>query len=202
MIATTEGQPVMNRSTDHSPVRGPLRDSATTLAKLVADRGMTLTVEAAETFLAEQPYTGAKHHGHQPHNVDRPTLDELADRLVSTFADEEPGGDLFTLPRTARISVNSFGRLIAGLAETIQFLLNHPMINESDRQARIRETAQLLSVAGLLQADHTDGRIDAPPAMFARIARTLTTTADLTDNDALSTALRRDAMRARAAQSS
>ena len=165
---------------------------------------MILPVETAEAFLAERHHTAAKELGLSERSarpfLDDETLDELADHLVGRFADEEPGTNLFTLPRTAHMSVASFGRLIAGLAETIQFLGTHRAIDDADRRARIHETAQLLSLAGLLQADHTAGPIAAPPAMFSRIARTLTTTADMTDNDELATALRRDAMRCDARQ--
>lgn len=64
---------------------------------------MTLTVDAAETFLAERHYTVAKQLGiteqtAQPY-LDEEALDALADRLVATFAIEEPGADLFAFPR-------------------------------------------------------------------------------------------------------
>lgn len=180
-----------------------LRDSAAGLVERVGARGMTLTLDAAETFLAERHFTAAQNIGvseraARPY-LDGQALDELADRLVATLAAEEPGGDLFTLPRSARISVASFGLLVAGLAEVIQFYGIYPAIDDDDRRARIHETAQLLSLAGLVQSDHAGGPVAAPPAMFARIARTLTTVADLTDNAELARALRRDAMRARAA---
>lgn len=175
-----------------------LHESANALAKRVEERGMILPVETAEAFLAERHHTAATELGVGERSarqfLDDDMLDELADHLVGTFADEEPGSDLFTLPRTAHITVASFGRLIAGLAETIQFLGTCRGIDDSDRRARIRETAQLLSLAGLLQADHTGGPIAAPPAMFSRIARTLTTTADMTDDADLAATLRRDAM--------
>lgn len=183
-----------------------LRASAAGLVERVGERGMTLTMEAAETFLAERLFTAAKNLGvservARPY-LDEQALDELADQLVATFAAEDPGSDLFTLPRSARISVASFGLLVAGLAEVIQFYGIYPAIDDDDRRARIHETAQLLSLAGLVQSDHSGGPVAAPPAMFARIARTFTTVADLTDNAELARALRRDAMRARAASGS
>lgn len=180
-----------------------LRESAAGLVARVRERGMTLTVDAAETFLAERHSTAAEQLGIKEHSarpyLDEPALDALADRLVETFDAEEPGGDLFTLPRSAQISVATFGRLIAGLAETLLFFESYPAIDEDDRRARLHETAQLLSLAGLIQSDHTGGAIAAPPAMFSRIARTLTTVAELTDNTDLAHALHRDAMYARAA---
>ena len=180
-----------------------LRESAAGLVARVRERGMTLTVDAAETFLAERHSTAAEQLGIKEHSarpyLDEAALDALADRLVETFTAEEPGGDLFTLPRSARISVATFGRLIAGLAETLLFFESYPAIDDADRRARLHETAQLLSLAGLIQSDHTGGAIPAPPAMFSRIARTLTTVAELTDNTSLADAMGRDAMRARTA---
>lgn len=179
-----------------------IRDAAADLVQRVSKRGMTLTVDVAESFLREQNNSAARQLGVDEQNtrpyIDADTLDELADELVSTFADEAPGSNLFDLPRTAHISVANLGRLIAGLGETIQFYGTFQEIDDADRRARIHETSQLVSLAGLIQSDHTVGPVAAPPAMLARIARTLTTVADLTDNDDLAAALRRDAMRARA----
>jgi hypothetical protein len=66
---------------------------------------MTLTIEAAETFLAERHNTAAAQIGVSDRTarpyLDEAALDALADRLVATFAAEEPGRDLFDLPRTA-----------------------------------------------------------------------------------------------------
>ncbi|SKQ80648.1 hypothetical protein [Mycobacteroides abscessus] len=180
-----------------------IRDAAAGLVDRVSKRGMTLPVDVAESFLREQNYSAARQLGVDERNarqyLDDDTLNQLADQLVSTFADEAPGTNLFDLPRTAHISVAKLGRLIAGLGETIQFYGTFQEIDDADRRARIHETAQLVSLAGLIQADHTVGPVAAPPAMLARTARTLTTIADLTDNEDLAAALRRDAMRARSA---
>lgn len=185
------------------PIPHWLHGCAADLVTRVRERGMTLTLDAAETFLVARHSIAAKQLGISEDSarpyLDDAALDALADRLVAAFATEEPGGDLFTLPRTAHISVASFGLLIAGLAETLLFFVASPSMDEADRRARIHEAIQLLSLVGLIQSAHTDGAIAAPPAMFSRIARTLTTAADLTDNANLAVALRRDAMRARTA---
>lgn len=179
-----------------------LRKSAEGLVARVRERGMSLTVTAAEAYVAERHQAAAKQIGVTERTaqkfLDSDALDELADHLVATFADEAPGENLFDLARTAHISVASFGRLIAALGEAIQFFGSYAPIDDADRQSRISEVAQLLSLAGLIQADHTAGPIAAPPALLSRIARTLNTVADLTDSPDLSAALRRDAMRARA----
>ena len=125
------------------------------LSRRAEDRGLSLSVDAAETFLAERHITASEHLGLSPRAarqfLDDTVLDELADRLVADFADEAPGGDLFSLPRTATITVTSFGRLVAALAETIQFYEQYAAIDATDRSARIHEIAQLLSLAGLIQ---------------------------------------------------
>jgi len=133
--------------TDIGPSRTArwLHQSAAGLVARVQERGMTLTIDAAETFLAQRHYTTADQLGINEHSarpyLDQAALDALADRLVATFASEEPCADLFTLPRSARISVASFGRLIAGLAESLLFFGNYPALDDADRRARLHETA-------------------------------------------------------------
>ena len=180
-----------------------LAERAAVLVARIHDRGMVLSHDAAATLLAERHATVARQLGVSERSaaplLDDAAVDGLADEMVASFTDEEPGENLFDLARTAHISVSVFGRLISGLAETLLFYQSTRATNAAERAARQRETAQLLSIAGMVQAEHTQGPIAAPPALFARIARTLTTAADLTDNDALTQALRRDATRARTA---
>lgn len=180
-----------------------LDERAAVLIARISDRGMVLSHEAACTLLAERHATVASQLGMSERSaqplLDHAALDALADEIVASFTDEEPGENLFALARTVHISVSVFGRLISGLAETLLFYQSTTATTAAERAARQRETAQLLSIAGMIQAEHTQGPIAAPPALLARIARTLTTAADLTDNDALTQALRRDATRARTA---
>ncbi|OBB17036.1 hypothetical protein A5761_11325 [Mycolicibacterium setense] len=165
---------------------------------------MTLSQEAAETIVAERHSSAAGVLGIGERTarplLDEAALDDLAEHLVASFADEAPGADLFSLPRSASISIAAFGRLIAGLGESIQFFELHPASTDAERASRmILEAGQLLAVAGLVQSDHTSGPVSAPPALLSRIGRFLATVAELTDNPDLSAALRRDAMRARSA---
>lgn len=180
-----------------------LRKTAAALVERVHRHGMTLSPEAAETIVAERHSAAAAALGISERTarplLDEAALDDLAAHLVASFADEAPGADLFSLPRTASISIASFGRLIAGLGESIQFFELHLRTTGAERAARICEAGQLLAVAGLIQSDHTSGPVAAPPALLSRIGRFLATVADLTDNADLSAALRRDAMRARSA---
>ena len=172
-----------------------LDERAAVLIARISDRGMVLSHEAACTLLAERHATVASQLGISERSaqplLDHAALDALADEIVASFTDEEPGENLFALARTVHISVSVFGRLISGLAETLLFYQSTTATTAAERAARQRETAQLLSIAGMIQAEHTQGPIAAPPA--------LTTAADLTDNDALTQALRRDATRARTA---
>lgn len=182
-----------------------LRECAIGLSERVNARGMTLSVDAAETLLADRHATVCAQLGVTEVSarrfLDDTALDDLADRLIVGFAHESPGADIFTLPRTASITTPSFGRLIAGLAESILFYEQYAAIDDHDRRARLHETAQLLSLAGLLQSESAFDAttITAPPALFHRIARTLDTVAALTDNPRLATAIRDDCARARAA---
>lgn len=180
-----------------------LHRAAEDLAARINKRGMTLTAEDAETILAERHSTIARQLGIGDLSVrsyfDSPGLDDLADRLVATFADEQPGADLFSLPRSAHVSVAGFGLLIAGLAEALLFYQHDSSLDAADRRARMSETTQLLSLGGTMQAGYIQSNITAPPALLVRIARTLSTVADLTDDTELAAALRGDAMRARTA---
>lgn len=179
-----------------------LRDRATGLAERVNQRGMTLSVDAAETLLARQHTNAVEHLGLTERTartyLNDAALDELADRLVADFAAEEPATDLGALPRTAAAPVTEYGRLLAALGETILFYQRHPDISTSDRADRVCEIAQLISTAGILQAESVSEAIAAPPALFHRIARTLDTAAALTDNTELSRALHYDSAKARA----
>lgn len=180
-----------------------LQARAAVLVARISDRGMVLSHDAARTLLAERHAAVSRKLGvseqSAQHLLDDSAIDTLAGEIVGTFTDEEPGEDLFTLARTAHISVSVFGRLVSGLAEALLFYQTSTTTSTAERDARQRETAQLLSIAGMVQAEHTQGPIAAPPPLFTRIARTLTTVADFTDNEALAQALRRDATRARSA---
>ncbi|AFA76055.1 hypothetical protein GPOL_174p00340 (plasmid) [Gordonia polyisoprenivorans VH2] len=179
-----------------------LRDRATRLSGRMAQRGMTLSVDAAETFLARQHAEAVEHLGITERSarvyLDDAALDELADRLIADFAAEEPAADLTTLPRTAQASADVYGRFLAALGETILFYQRYPHLGVDDRCDRVCEIAALISTAGILQAESTGAVVTAPPALLHRIARTLDTAAALTDNTALATAFTRDSTTARA----
>lgn len=185
------------------PERTWLREAAIGLAARVHAQGMTISVDAAETLLVDRHISAATQLGVTERSarqfLDDATLDDLAQRLVADFANEAPGADMFTLPRTATITTPSYGRLIAGLAESIQFYEDYAAIDDDDRRGRIHELAQMLSLAGLLQSESEGGLVSAPPALFLRVARALQTVADLALDTGLAEALADDSARARAA---
>lgn len=184
-----------------------LRDCAIGLSKRVEDRGLSLSVDAAESFLAERHITAAEHLDMSPRAarqfLNDAALNELADRLVADFADEAPGGDLFSLPRTATITVTK-------LRQTRRRPRRKPSSSTSSTRRSTpptgrpasTKTPSLLSLAGLIQSQSDDPAqhgITAPPAMFTRIARILDTVAALTENQDLRRTLADDSARARAA---
>jgi len=180
-----------------------LRESAIELAARVEERGLLLSVDAAEAFLAERHASVVERLGLSERSarqyLDEGTLRELADQLVADFAEEAPGADLFALARSSSVSVSRFGRLIAALAESILFFEQHAGIDDVDREGRVREVAELLSVAGVLQSQGGVGAVAVPPALCRRIARVLDGVAALTDDAELASAVAGDAAIARAA---
>lgn len=78
-----------------------LKKLATGLVEKVEARGMTLTIEGAEVVVAERVRAVAATMKITERSArayfDHDGLAALADGLVETFADEEPGTDLLTL---------------------------------------------------------------------------------------------------------
>lgn len=169
---------------------------------MVNDRGMTMTDQAAQQLLTERVQAVAELMRVGVRQAQTYLTDEalagVVDGMVETLADEAPGADLATEPRTTTITVGTLGRLIAGLAE-VALLYSDPVtgLPANDRTRRLDEVLTLLSVTGIIQSD-TPGSapVPVPPALLARIARILTTAAEHTDNTDLAATLRRDAMRA------
>ncbi|PKZ64141.1 hypothetical protein CYJ73_18640 [Gordonia terrae] len=169
---------------------------------MVNDRGMTMTDQAAQQLLTERVQAVAERMRVGVRQAQTYLTDEaltgVADSMVETLADEAPGADLATEPRTTTLTVGTLGRLIAGLAE-VALLYTDPTttLPPNDHTRRTHEVLTLLSVTGLIQADTPgSGPVAVPPALLTRIARILTTAAEHTDNTDLAATLRRDAMRA------
>lgn len=170
---------------------------------MVNDRGMTMTDQAAQQLLTERVQAVAERMRVGVRQAQTYLTDEalagVVDSMIETLADEAPGADLCAEPRTARITVGTLGRLLAGPAEAA-LLHTDPTTSlpANDRARRTQEVLTLLSVTGLIQADTSSGTgpVPVPPALLTRIARILTTAAEYTDNADLAAVLRRDAMRA------
>lgn len=148
--------------------------------------------------------------------VDDNAIKNLADVMLSTLADELPGVDVFSLPRTADVPFETLGRCVAALAEAIQIdLLHEDSVHGAETAIPL---VQAVSTLGLLLAEgettrartgRSDG-IAAPPALLARVARYLGDAADRVtsgatlpagvppDNgDSLAAMFRRDTIRLR-----
>ncbi|WP_168701050.1 hypothetical protein [Gordonia paraffinivorans] len=184
------------------PGRAWLEERAERLIEMVNDRGMTMTDQAAHQLLTERVQAVAERMRVGVRQAQTYLTDEalagVVDSMIDTLADEAPGAELATEPRTATLTVGTLGRLLAGLAE-VALLYTDPTtaLPANDRARRTHEVLTLLSVTGLIQADTSgSGPVPVPPALLTRIARILTTAAEHTDNTDLAAVLRRDAMRA------
>lgn len=185
------------------PGRAWLGERAERLIEMVNDRGMTMTDQAAQQLLTERVQAVAERLRVGVRQAQTYLTDEalagVVDSMVETLADEAPGADLVTEPRTTALTVGTLGRLIAGLAE-VALLYTDPTtaLPANDRVGRTHEVLTLLSVTGLIQADTSSGSgsVPAPPALLTRIARILTAAPEHTTNTDLAATLRRDAMRA------
>lgn len=176
-----------------------LRTLATDLVALVQNRGMTLTVAAAEAIVADRITALATTLRITERSarayIDQDALDGMADGLVASFADEEPGADLLMLPRNAALRISGTGRLVAALAQCALFFESYEGVDEALSRSRGHEITELISMLGLIQAGHETGDvIYAPRALFVRISRILEGAAELTSDPTLSRALRSDAI--------
>ena len=175
-----------------------LQTLAAGLVERLEDRKMTVTQAVAETLLADRIAAFMATLRVSERNartyLDEDALDGLADTLVGSFADEEPGADLFALPRDGALRVSGIGRLIAALAQCVHFFVEHADEDEALSRSRGTEIAGLLSVLGLIQASHEGGDvIFAPRALFVRVSRILEGVAELTNDEDVRLALRSDA---------
>ncbi len=88
---------------------------------MVNDRGMTMTDQAAHQLLTERVQAVAERMRVGVRQAQTYLTDEalagVVDSMIDTLADEAPGAELATEPRTATLTVGTLGRLLAGLAE-------------------------------------------------------------------------------------
>lgn len=187
----------------HRPSPKWLQTLAAGLVERLEERKMTVTQSGAEAVLADRigAIMAALHISERTARtyLDADALDGLADSLVASFAAEEPGSDLMALPRDGALRISGIGRLVAALAACIDFFAEYAAEDEALSRSRSSEIAGLLSALGLIQSDHQGGEaIFAPRALFERIARILEGVADLTTDEAVRSALRNDAIIAKA----
>lgn len=81
----------------------------------------------------------------------------MADRLVESVADEDPGEDLMLLPRNGAFRVSGIGRLVAALAQSALFSETYAGVDEALSRSRGHEITEPISMLGLIQAGHETG---------------------------------------------
>lgn len=156
------------------------------LLAALGEYGMDTSRASASDLIQERVARVATHMGITPATARRYLTDEtvrdLARTVAVTVADEAPGADVLTSPRTAAVPVPVLGRCIAGLSEAIALRLT-----ERDDLDHVRtitaQLAQTLSALGQVIADQrstndtvagiTGPVVLAPPALLNRAARYL-----------------------------
>jgi len=161
---------------------------------VLSDLGMSISRAAAGEIIAERiqwlstelgisPVAARKYLGDD-------TLRDLAYTMAFAFADETPGADLLTAPRTVAVPVPVLARTIAGLAEAIQVRLQEP--DDTDHlRTTVGQLAHSLSALGQLCAEPVSHGFDdkpvitLPPGLVNRAARYLEAAAELVNGGVL-----------------
>ena len=161
------------------------------LLAAVSDLGMTMSRSAAGDLLDERVQFVANQMRITPSTARRYLTEEalarMAREIVFGFADETPGADLMSAPRTSAIPVRFVGRVFAGLGEVARILLVERDDLEHTRD-RVAQVAHAQSHLGLLLTDqvattdfYDEPSVKMPPALMLRLARILETAADLVE---------------------
>lgn len=106
-----------------------LTERASYFVDLLNERGMTMPEDqAAEVISQRVELTAARLRltsaSAQCYLTDE-VLADMASTLTAGRAHEAPGEDLTTAHRSARIRIDTLGRLVAGLAETARLYTDH-----------------------------------------------------------------------------
>lgn len=198
--------PQTNRTDGRSgrPTAPWLQKMGAAFVERIAEHGMTVTQHFAETVVADRvkAVAAALHITERSARayIDLDAIAAMADSVAESVADEEPGADLLTLPRTADLPISLAGRIIAGLAECQQFFDTYEATDPELSRDRRNEIAGYISLLGQCQSEYQDDdHIWAPHALFARVSRILDAVSEMTSNQMLSAALHRDATVAKTA---
>jgi hypothetical protein len=156
------------------------------LLEALAEFGIDSSRVSARELIRERVEWVARNMRITPASARRYLTDEavreLAQTMVVSIADEAPGADVLTSPRTSALPITTLGRVVAGLSEAVMLRLG-----ERDDLEHVRTTttqlAQTLSAFGQLTADPvgtvpvTSGPLRpvvmVPPALLNRAARYL-----------------------------
>ena len=121
---------------------------------MVNERGLTMTDQAAHQLLTERVQAVAEQMRISVRRAQAYLTDEslavMVDRMVATLANEAPGADLCTEPRTSSVTVGTLGRLIAGLAEVAQLYTEPSWTGWRPGLCHLRLGGDALTVARLV----------------------------------------------------
>lgn len=162
------------------------------LLAAVSELGMTMSRAAAGDLLDERVQFVANQMRVTPATARTYLTDDalagMARQIVFGFAEETPGADLMSAPRTSAVPVRFLGRVVAGLGEVQRILMveRDDLEHTRDRVAQIAHTQSHL---GLLLTDqvatidfYDEPSVQMPPALLLRAARSLETAADLVES--------------------
>ncbi len=186
-------------------------ERADVLLRHFSDLGMSLSKTAAAELMEERvEFVAAQMRIGTPaarHYLSDEALQRVAESIAFSMAEEAPGADILTSPRTAEVPLVVLGRVVSALAEaTLVRLYEREEVDHL--RTTITQLTRALSSVGLVLADQQDTDAVAarfPPALLIRVARYLDATADMAaegvlppdlppaDGEGLVSAFRRDA---------
>lgn len=155
---------------------------AAVLRAELSSLGLTMSEDDARAVIRERREHVARQMRITPrsaqHYIDDDATRTLAHELAFTLADEQPGADLMTAPRTSQLSLQQVARLTTALAEAVQSWLR-----SSSDTTQVLDMLSCLSLLGIFTSErvtvdlgtHQDGRpiVTVPPALLTRVARSL-----------------------------
>lgn len=184
-----------------------LEDRAQILIALLAERGLTMSTDACKILISTRITSLSQQLGMSEASARKyfsdEALSQMADSLADEIADECPGTELHTLPRTASLPFAVAGRTVSAMSEALLLFETHGGIDEF-AEPPTRELIYLLSILGSFISENskTAAAVRVPPAFLYRAARNIDNAAAHPDAiDDLRAAFHRDAIRLRAAAS-
>jgi hypothetical protein len=159
---------------------------AAVLREELSGLGLTITDDHSRALIRERREQVAQlmritARSAQRH-IDDDATRSLAHELAFTLADEQPGADLTTAPRTSQLSLPQLARLTTGLAEAAQSWLH-----ATTETPPLLDLLSCVSLLGIFTSDTVTAdlrprrerwpAVAVPPALLTRAARCLETSA-------------------------